>query len=216
MFLVKMGNIFILNQRVNVQINWHLEDIPLLVHSIPQALHDLMQHEDASIVQKGLATLPVVLPPNIKEKETSSNISIEKSIDPMAQRAAQNIGLFLHDYINQLPSFDVSHADGEKLLKHWQKIILEHPQRLAVAKKSHWNDESCKAFWHEKIATHHTDFGITSDSFPDAWDDWQRASGIGHNTGNINQLPAMKQKQWQDLIIRTRLHNETMAKWSEW
>jgi|CXWL01.1.fsa_nt_gi hypothetical protein len=185
---------------------WHFEDIPLLMHSLPRALHDLMQHEDKDIVSKGVKSLSLSQPPLV---------SIEKTLDPMAQRSAQNIGLLLHDYIKQLPSFDVSHAEGEKLLEHWREIMTEQPQRLAVAHQSHWHDESSKAFWHDKIASHHADLGVTSDSFPDAWDDWQRASGIGHNINAIKQLPAMKQKQWQDLVIRSRLHNETMMRWKE-
>ncbi len=187
---------------------WHFEDIPLLMHNLPRALHDLMRHEDVNIVKKGVEALPIVnsIPPLI---------SIEKTLDPMAQRSAQNIGLLLHDYLQQLPSFDVSSDEGEKLLEHWREIMIEQPQRLAVAHQSHWHDESSKAFWHDKIASHHTDLGITSDSFPDAWDDWQRASGIGHNIGNIKQLSAMKQKQWQDLVIRSRLHKETVARWND-
>ena len=186
--------------------HWHFEDIPLLIHNLPRALHDLMQNEDKDVVSQGVKGLSMT---------TSPSISIEKTLDPMAQRSAQNIGLLLHDYLSQLPSFEVSHAEGEKLLEHWREIMLEHPQRIAVAKHGHWHDDKSKAFWHDKIASHHTDFGITSDSFPDAWDDWQRASGIGHNIGNIRQLPAMKQKQWQDLIIRSRLHKETMTRWNE-
>ncbi|MEK6746528.1 MAG: hypothetical protein AABY33_05810 [Pseudomonadota bacterium] len=186
--------------------HWHFEDIPLLIHNLPRALHDLMQHEDKSLVNKGVKTILKTQPPLV---------SIEKTLDPMAQRSAQNIGLLLHDYLQQLPSFDVSHAEGEKLLEHWREIMIEQPQRLATAHQSHWHDESSKAFWHDKIASHHTDFGITSDSFPDAWDDWQRASGIGHNVGNPKQLSVMKQKQWQDLVIRSRLHKETMTRWNE-
>lgn len=176
------------------------------MHSLPHALHDLLRHEDEDIVKKGMSALAVSKPPQI---------SIEKAIDPMAQRSAQNIGLLLHDYIKQLPSFDVSHADAEKLLEHWRKIILEQPQRLAYAKKTHWHDEQSKAFWHGKIAAHHNELGLTTDNFPDAWDDWQRASGIGHAIANAKQLPAMQQKQWQDLIIRSRLHKETMSRWNE-
>lgn len=190
---------------------WHFKDIPLLIHNIPRALHDLMHHEDKELVKQGIAN--IAIPKNVTSSATA--ISIEKTIDPMALRAAQNIGLLLHDYLQQLPSFEVSHSDGEKLLEHWRKIILEQPQRLAIAKRTHWHDENTKAFWHNKIVSHQKDIGITSENFPDAWYDWQRASGIGHDIGNINQLQAMQQKQWQELMIRSRLHKETVRLWHE-
>ncbi len=190
---------------------WHVSDIPVLIHNIPHALHDMMQHEDPEIVKKGLAGLTVTKP----LISTPPAISIEKTLDPLAQRSAQNIGLLLHDYINQLPSFDVSNAEGEKLLKHWQEILLEQPQRLAEAKRTHWHDESSKAFWHDKIAGHHKEVGLTRENFPDSWDDWQRAAGIGHDIGSVKQLSAMHDKQWKDIMIRSRLHKQTMALWEE-
>lgn len=166
-----------------------------------------MQHEDKEIVRKGLAAL------HIKNLASSKppDISIEKTLDPIAQRAAQNIGLLLHDYLAALPTFEASLSDGDKLLKHWRKIMLEQPQRLAVAKNTHWHDDNTKAFWRDKIANHHKDLGITTHSFPDSWDDWRRASGAGHEIDKLVQLPAMQQKQWQDLIIQSRLHNQTVA-----
>lgn len=182
---------------------WNFDDISFLLHNLPMALHDLMLHEDKELVEKNLPLLPIIKP------IVSPLISIEKSIDPLVQLSAQNIGLLLNNYLQQLPSFDMSSAEGEALLNHWKHILSQQPQRLEVAKKSHWHDENSKSFWHDKIASYHTDFGITVDSFPDAWDDWQRASGVGHNTGNVKQLSAMRQKQWQDLVIRTRLHKET-------
>ncbi len=194
-------------------LTWHFEDIPLLLNNLPHALHDLIQHEDKDVVEKNVAKL--IIQPSAKPIQISaapSSISIEKSIDPLAQKSAQNIGLLLQDYLKQLPSFDASDADGDKLLEHWREVMQEHPQRLAAAQKNHWHDDNSKAFWRDKIANHHTDFGIIADSFPDAWNDWQRASGVGYNIKDIKQLSAMKQKQWQDLIIRARLHKKTMAR----
>lgn len=185
---------------------WHFEDIAAVMYSLPHALHDLVRHEDKALVEKGLKAIAF---------SGSPQVSIEKTLDPIAQRSAQNIGLLLHDYINQLPSFDVSHSEGEELLEHWRKIMLEQPQRLAYAKNVHWHDEQSRAFWHDKVADHHNEFGITPDNFPDAWDDWQRAAGTLHATSNLKQLPAMTHKQWQDLIIRARLHKETMQRWHE-
>lgn len=189
---------------------WHFEDIPLLIHNLPTALYDLIRHEDRELVKNAADKLSIIRPNVNKaaEKDKSSIISIEKTIDPMAQRAAQNIGLLLHDYINNLPSFEVSDADAEKLLKHWKKVILEQPQRLSVAKHGNWHNENSKAFWQKIIDDHHAELGITKENFPDAWDDWQRASAAFHNISNINQLPTMKRKQWQDLVIRSRLYKD--------
>ncbi len=187
--------------------HWHFEDIPFLIHNIPHALHDLMLHEDTETVKKTIAAIPVNRPTSAPPK-----ISIEKTIDPIAQRAAQNIGLLLHDYLNQLPSFDISHAESEKLLEHWRKVLLEQPHRLATAQQGHWHNDNSKTFWQNKIADHHAELGITPDNFIDSWDDWQRASGAGHSTGSINQLSAMKKKQWEETVMRARFHKEVMGR----
>ena len=42
----------------------HTHDVPLLLFHLPQALHDLMHHEDAQIVSAGLGKLyPQVIQP---------------------------------------------------------------------------------------------------------------------------------------------------------
>lgn len=198
---------------------WHIDDIPWLSHHLPHALHDLMVHEDAAIVKKGISALRLnsgaeILRHRIigASDSVSPAISVEKSLDPQAQRSAESIGLLLHDYLAQLPSFTPSALEGEKLLEHWQRILLEHPQRMGVAKQSNWHDGKAKVFWQQRLINHHRNLGIRPDAFSDAWDDWQRASGIGHDTSYLLQLPAMKQKQWQDLVIRSRLHHETSAR----
>lgn len=198
---------------------WHVDDIPFLLTYLPHAVHDLIHHEDAALVKKTLETL--------KSKEGASatrhtistdapRISIEKTLDPMVQRSVQNIGLLLHDYVNQLPAFDASSAETEKLLEHWREIMLEHPQRLATAHLSRGHDEKTKNFWRDTLQAHSKVLGISPETMPDAWDDWQRASGIGHSTGNPLQMQAMQHKQWQDLVIRSRLHHETVARTMEW
>ena len=203
---------------------WNVDDIPWLSLHLPRALHDLMHHEDVRLVHQGIAALKLnANAKHIRHRIVSKFdsvpplISIEKSLDPQVQRSAENIGLLLHDYLGQLQSFSPSATEGERLLEHWRRILLEHPQRLSVAKQSNWHDGKAKAFWQQRLRTHHMNLGIHPDAFPDAWDDWQRASGIGHDTGYLLQLPAMKQKQWQDLVIRSRLHHETSTlEMKEW
>lgn len=196
---------------------WHVQDIPFLLTHLPHAVRDLLHHEDAVMVRNAL----VHVQPDTSDAarrhhivtESAPCISIEKTLDPMAQRAAQNIGLLLHDYISQLPSFDVSSAESKRLVEHWQKILLEQPQRLSTAHLSHGHDEKTKAFWREKLLAHSTALGISPEAMMDAWDDWQRASGIGHTTNHPLQQQAMQEKQWQDLVIRSRLHHETMQRY---
>ncbi len=203
---------------------WRINDVPLLLAHLPRSLHELIQHEDAAVVHRGIAALKLddtaeALRHGIisEPRDSVPGISIEKSLDPQVQRSAENIGLLLHDYLGQLPSFTPSTAEGERLLEHWRRILLEHPQRLSVAKQSNWHDEKAKAYWQQRLRSYHLKLGIHPDALPDAWDDWQRASGIGHDTGYLLQLPAMKQKQWQDLVIRSRLHHETSTlEMKEW
>lgn len=181
--------------------NLHTHDIHNLLHNLPHAVQDLFFHEDKTIVEKGLSTLPIITP-----KETS-RITIEKSIDPISGRSAQNIGLFLHDYLQQLPHFEESSADGEKLLAHWRKLLLEQPIRLAEGKKTNWHNEKSRDFWQSKINSNHTNLGIRKENFSATWDDWMCASGA--TNVSEEQLGKMNEKQWQDFVIRTRLHAES-------
>jgi len=181
--------------------HWHFEDIPLLIHNLPNAVHDLMRHEDKEIVQKGVSSLQKIAPP--------PKITIEKSLDPMAARSAQNIGLLLHDYLQQLPEFEVAGSDENELLEHWRKVLLEQPTRLAIAKSSHFHDDSTKAFWHDTIAKHHEKLGLSKEELLGDWDNWQRMEGTQRNLPDLARLSAAKQKQWQDLVIRSRLHKES-------
>jgi hypothetical protein len=198
---------------------WHVDDIPFLLTYLPHAVHDLMHHEDTALVNKTLKNLTAKENINTTHHYISTNaprISIEKTLDPIVQRSVQNIGLLLHDYISQLPTLDASSAETEKLLKHWREIMLKHPQHLATAHLSHWHDEKTKSFWRDKLQAHRKALGISPETMLDAWDDWQRASGIGHATGNPLQMQAMQHKQWHDLVIRSRLHHETVTRNMEW
>jgi hypothetical protein len=109
-----------------------------------------MHHEDAFLLNKALENLKIKEHTSAPRHHISTDaprISIEKTLDPIVQRSVQNIGLLLHDYVNQLPAFDASNAETEKLLEHWREIMLEHPQRLATSHMSHGHDEKTKNFW---------------------------------------------------------------------
>ena len=196
----------------------HTHDATLLLLHLPQALHDLMHHEDVGLVGAEFSKTHAQAIKNISAEQSlsakqtdapSSLISIEKSLDPMVQRSVQNIGLLLHDYMSQLSAFDVSNPEREKLLEHWREILLEQPQRLSTAKPSHWHDERSKAFWQEKLSGHAEKYGISPDIFTAAWDDWQRESGLTGKEMSSDRLQKMQQRQWQDLVMRARLHHET-------
>jgi hypothetical protein len=195
---------------------WHIHDIGFLVSHLPHAVHDLIHHEDTALVKNTLVNLkPRVESGGIGLQSVAGDpsvISIEKTLDPVAQRAAQNIGLLLHDYISQLPSFDVSDPEARRLVEHWRKIMLEQPERLSNVHLSHGHSEKTKNYWRDKLLSHSKALGISPEVMMDAWDDWQRTSAIGHDVGSLRQKQAMQEKQWQDLVMRARLHHETMKR----
>lgn len=198
---------------------WHSHSVPSLLLHLPQAVHDLLARENRATVESGLSGLKPEAPSpshriiSPSEAGDSPTISIEKTLDPMVQRSVQNIGLLLHDYISQLPAFTPGHPASEALLEHWRQLLLEQPQRLGTVKQTSWSDEKTKAFWRERLAHAHKQ--LSAGQLPDAWDDWHRAAAIGHNVAHPLQLPAMYHKQWQDLVIRTRLHQETLFRKKE-
>lgn len=173
---------------------WH---IPLF-HHLPHSYHDLLHHEDKALVKAGASGL-------VRKSDPSPLISIEKSIDPGIDRSTQNLGLLVADYIRMLPDYVPETEQAEALIKHWKKILLEQPQRLAEAHLDSWNSQHSRAFWHEHLRHFSTDMGITADHFPNAIDDWERAAGAP--TPPIKVQGILKEKQWQDLVMRQRLHN---------
>ncbi len=192
---------------------WHVDDIPFLLTHLPHAVYDLMHHENVVMVQNTLANVkPDHVAPRHHIHADAPRISIEKTLDPIAQRSAQNIGLLLHDYMSQLPSFDVSDPEAMRLLEHWRKVMLEQPQRIATAHLSHGHDEKTKAFWRDKLLTQSKALGISPEVMMEAWDDWQRTSGAGHPIAHPLQQQAMQERQWQDLVMRARLHHETVMR----
>jgi hypothetical protein len=211
---------------------WHLEDIPSLLAHLPHAVHDLMHHEDKQLVSGAKNTLlattlentprhslvGVPLPTNTLSldqdaQRSAPSVTIEKTIDPFTQRSAQNMQLLIHDYLYHLPSYEAGAHEGEKLLEHWRKIIQEQPHRLAVAKSSYWNTPEANAFWRQHLSSYRTDMGVTADAFPESHD-WQRMAGTHIHDSNYEvchpaQFSATKARQWQDLVIRSRLHQIT-------
>lgn len=168
-----------------------------LFHHYPHALHDLLHHEDKTLVTAGLQGLKVTRP--------SSAVSIEKERDASISRSSQNFELLIKDYLHTLPDYTAETAQGEALLEHWRKIISEQPHRIAEAHLESWNNERSRHFWQERLSHYKTDFGIHADHFPTALDDWERAAGTVIVPAKA--LGHMQEKQWQDLLIRQRIHN---------
>ena len=196
---------------------WHVSDIPFLLTQLPRALHDLAEREDTQLVRE---TLPALAPKHNADglrhrivSDVPPLVSIEKTLDPALQRSVQNIGLLLHDYLHGLPGFDPSDPEAERLMRHWHEILLEQPDRLAASPASQWHEERLKNFWQNRL--------VHSARPPDApgitGDDWQRAAAAALNLRlSSAQRQAMQQRQWQDLVIRSRLHHETKAREMEW
>ena len=177
----------------------HWTDTLSIFHHLPRSLGDLMHHEDKELLKAGASGL------RIKESTSSPKIAIEKDIDPAISRSQQNFGLLVHDYLSAVPEYASETAQGEALLEHWRKILLEQPQRLAEAHLDSWNNERSRHFWHERLHHYKTDFGIAADHFPTAIDDWERSAGSV--VPDMKTLGVMKTKQWQDFVIRQRIHN---------
>lgn len=212
---------------------WQLEELPVLFAHLPQAVHDLIRHEDPALVAAGKVAFSPTPPteeqrhvvPDLMGAKVSSivpaavgdvpDVSLEKTLDPLSQRAAQNMGLLLHDYLYHLPSYRTETQEGEKLLEHWRKILQEQPQRLAEARLSNWNDPKVREFWKHRLEKFRTDFGIPVDAFPE-WEEWQRLAGTQAQAIPPEKLAAAKARQWQDLVIRSRLHEESKAREMEW
>jgi hypothetical protein len=176
--------------------HWNPMEILELFHLLPHAHHDLLAHEDKALVAAGA-------PGIIRSAGTPPAVSIEKSIDPAIDRSAHNMGLLIRDYVRRLPGYISQTEQAEALMQHWRKLLLEQPERLAQAQLSSWNSARSRHFWHERLRH------LTSDHFPEAMDadrieSWERSAGTP-------QLPTraqgiVKTRQWQELVLRQRLH----------
>jgi hypothetical protein len=193
---------------------WHLEDIPFILTRLPHALHDLIHHEDKELVAKAERTLslaPLTAGPrhaiSITPSDAGSAISVEKSLDPLALRSAENIGLLMHDYVQQLPGLELPTAEGRKLLAHWREIMVRQPERFASAHLSQQDDERCRHMLEDALKHWHGPREVPEEDLSAAWEDWQRASAVGHESSwHGLQQQKMQTHQWQDLVMRTRLY----------
>ena len=175
---------------------WH--DALSLFHHLPHSYHDLLHHEDKALVKAGASGL-------VRTSDAAPLIGIEKSIDASIDRNQQNFELLVNDYLRQLPHYVPETEQAEQLLKHWRAILQEQPRRLAEAHLDSLNSEHARKFWHEHLSHYHTDLGITADHFPEAMIDWERAAGSPMPPVKVQGL--IKSKQWQELVLRQRLHN---------
>jgi hypothetical protein len=192
---------------------WHWTEFFTLLHHLPHSVDDLLHHEDKELVKAGIMGFTVkapldrqkhhlILPDKIIAPPTapSGEISIEKDIDPSVSRSQQNIGLLIHDYLHKLPVYEPNSKEAALLLEHWRKILVEQPQRLAQAKTTYWHSEKAKEFWQERIRRTKPDHIIYME-------DWEHSAGAP--APHPSTLGARQEKQWQDLVIRNRLHNLT-------
>jgi hypothetical protein len=194
---------------------WHFSDIASIFHHLPHSLGDLLNHEDKSLVSAGAPGLVIkpsgeggghrlILPDSASgDSGVIPGSGIEKDMEP--SRAQQDFSLIIRDYLRGLPGFSAQNRQGEALLAHWRRILLEQPRRLAEAQLETWNDERFREFWKERLSHYSTDFGIGDGKGLFPADDWERAAGT--LVPSIDRLGGIKSKQWQDLVIRQRLHN---------
>ena len=184
--------------------HWHWTEALSVFHQLPHAFGDLVHHEDKSLIQAGASGLVRKPPTLFSSTGSPSTIGIEKDIDPGVSRSEQNLGLLVRDYLQALPEYVPETEQAEALLRHWKKILTEQPERLAQAHLDALHSKTSLHFWKEHLNHLTTDFGVKSDHFPNAIDDWERSAGAF--TPPPQTLGILKTKQWQDLVIRQRIH----------
>lgn len=121
---------------------WHWTELPSLLHHLPEALHNLLTHEDKDLVKAALYDINpsahadtvrhrLILPDAMHDESEGapSEGSIEKTMDAGVLRAEQNLHLLAHDYLAMLPDYKASSAYAEQLIEHWHRILLEQPKR---------------------------------------------------------------------------------------
>lgn len=185
---------------------WSWREALHLFHHLPHALHDLAHREDQGIVRAGLEELKLIHGDGgthrlILPKEAATH-SIQKEEGFGQGRSEENLGLLLKDYLASLPGFEAQGHASEALLEHWRRILLEQPERLAQAHVELTAGERARRFWRERLKGYRTD--IDGADMPHPVDDWERAAGT-LPTPMIFQGDS-KRRQWQDLVIRQRLH----------
>lgn len=196
---------------------WHWPEALTLYHHLPHSIGDLLHHEDKTLVSAGVPGIVkdgggkhhrLILPDTITGgTDTSSaapRVAIEKDMDPAISRSQQNLGLLMRDYLRSLPGYSAHSMEGEALLAHWRRILLEQPQRFAEAQMHSWSGERLRLFWQERLNRHKSEYDIDKDPIIHPVDDWERSAGAFVPPQKM--LGTMKSKQWQDLVIRERLH----------
>jgi hypothetical protein len=173
---------------------WDWHDTLHILHHLPHAHHDLLHHEDKKLVQAGV--------PGLIRKDAGPPplIGIEKNIDPGISRTEHNLGLLVRDYLHTLPDYIPETEEGEALMRHWRKILMDQPQRLAEMHMDSWNSERSRQFWRERLKHYAED----PSHYHGVIDDWERSAGA-EGTPPAN-LGLVKSRQWHDLVIRQRLH----------
>lgn len=194
--------------------HWYGDDIVRLLTHMPEALADLLHHEDIELVEKGIEAVKpyevapkhsLILPGTTGEKQGDiPDISLEKTIDPQVMRSTQNVGLLLHDYLHTLPGYEIHGPEGERLLKHWEELLLQQPTRLAAGQLAHWHSPRAKAFWQERLK-----HGNAEKHLEALAKEWEKSSGAELASHPLSEGES-KGKQWQDLIIRQRLYHHTL------
>lgn len=172
---------------------------PSLVTHLPHSLHDLITHEDATLIadtETKLIAPPTRRPPDA----TTGGIDIARLADPELNRNMQNMQLLVADWLHNLPYFDPDHAPTKRLVEHWQQVIRSQPERLASA-QSFWGNEKTRRFWQEMLARQQGG----EQGLDVTFDDWQKSAGT-HTIPHPLHLDRSTEKQWQDLVLRTRLH----------
>lgn len=176
--------------------DWHLPELLSIWHHLPRAQAHLESREDAALVKQALSGFQRL------EVRPSEVLALEKSMDPSISRTEANIGLLVRDYLRSLPGFHASDHASQALVEHWRKLLLEQPRRLAEAHLESWNDERTQSFWKERLSHFRTD--VPGVDFQLDAEDWERAAGMPAVHPQL--LGHTKEKQWQDLVIRQRLH----------
>lgn len=186
--------------------HWQWTELLELLHHFPHAIHDLAHREDKQIVQAGLPGL-VMHPPGVANPIPAG--VLEKDIDPAIDRSRQNLGLLVKEYLATLPQYQAHTPESQALLEHWRKILQEQPERLSQAKLESWKHEHAGHFWRDRLNRYTAYVGTGPEHFPNPLDDWERSAGSVPPPQFT--LGAMKTKQWQDMVIRQRLHDLDQA-----
>lgn len=135
---------------------------------------------------------------------------IGKNLSPELLRTQQNLPLLLKEYARTLPGYHPATAEGEKLLERWRALLLEQPRRMAEAKLSQWNTPEIVAFWKARLAHYRDAAGYEIGDFLSPLEDWEHAASACAHLPHPATLGARKARQWQDFVIRNRIHESTL------